>query len=58
MVVTSITYRRKFNLGNYETEDYEITAQVDEGESPTEVLQKLKDWAVEQFLQQHAAKKR
>lgn len=58
MIVTRITYRRKFNLGNYESEDYEITAQIDEGESPTEILQKLKDWAVEQFLQQHAAKKR
>ena len=43
MPYTSITYRRKFNIGNYESEDIEVTYQVDEGdEEPLELIKKVK----------------
>lgn len=53
MKVKSVAYRRKFNLGNYETEDIEVVADLEEGESPTEALDKLKDWVMEGFLESH-----
>jgi hypothetical protein len=58
MKVTHVVYRRKFNLGNYETEDVEVGAEVEDGESPTEVLDKLKDWVLEGFLATHAGRAR
>jgi hypothetical protein len=39
--ITEVTFRRKFNLGNYETEDIEFIATVAEGQNPSEVLQAL-----------------
>lgn len=40
-------------MGNYETEDIEVVADLEEGESPTEALDKLKDWVMEGFLESH-----
>lgn len=37
-----ITYRRNKNLGNYETEHVEISATVDENESPETAFNVLK----------------
>ena len=36
--IKEIAFRRKFNLGNYETFDVELVATVAEGQNPTEVL--------------------
>jgi hypothetical protein len=49
--ITTITakYARKFNLGNYQTADLEITliGDRDEGEDPAAAIQKLQDLARE-----------
>lgn len=42
MKVKTIRYCKKFNLGDYENEDIEITATVEEGDDPKEILKKLK----------------
>jgi len=36
--ITQVTFRRKFNLGNFETEDIEFVATVTPGQNPSEVL--------------------
>jgi len=43
MKIVEVTYRKKYNLGNYETHDIELKALVEDGEDPEEVLNKLKD---------------
>lgn len=42
MKITKITYRRKFNLGDYSNEDIELEAEVTEGEDVQEVFKQLK----------------
>lgn len=44
MRITSITYSRTKNLGNYESERIEATAEVDEDEFNSDALTKLRDW--------------
>jgi Tfp pilus assembly protein PilP len=39
--IKEVSFRRKFNLGNFETEDIEFVATVSEGQNPSEVLQAL-----------------
>ena len=43
MEVKTITYQRVHNLGNYESERFEMTAELDEFESPTEAAENLKE---------------
>ena len=43
MKVKTITYQRVKNLGNYESERLEMTVEVYEDESPTEVAENLKE---------------
>lgn len=57
MEISQITYRRVFNLGNYETEAVEVTALVHFSEQPENVLEQLKSWTTEQFLKHHPAVK-
>ena len=40
-------FTRKFNLGNYETQDIKILAEVDEGENVDEAFLKLKKKVLE-----------
>ncbi len=42
MKVTKVTYARTINLGNYENERIEYTADVDIDETPEEALEQLK----------------
>ncbi len=42
MKVTEVKYARKFNTGNYENEEFGVSALVEDGETPTEVLAALK----------------
>ena len=42
MKIKRICYRRKFNLGNYENEDIEFIADVDEDEDPEQAFKKLR----------------
>lgn len=42
MLITTISYRRTFNLGNYENETIELTAHLDLNESSEEAMEKLK----------------
>lgn len=39
--ITQVTYRRVFNLGNYETAAIELTAAVNEGEVTRTVIDSL-----------------
>ena len=43
MYVKLIRYQRVKNLGNYESERLEMTVEVYEDESPTEVAENLKE---------------
>lgn len=49
MHLTAITYQRVKNLGNYESERFEATAHVDEGEDPDGAYEALKAY-VERHL--------
>jgi hypothetical protein len=43
MIITDVTYSRKKNLGNYESEDITLGARIEEGESVESCLLVLKD---------------
>lgn len=49
MKVTDVRFVRRFNVGQYEHEEYEIRAAVDEGDDPTKVLEQLKKHVAEAF---------
>jgi hypothetical protein len=42
MVITEITYKRIKNLGNYENETLEVTAEIKEGENYLEVIDRIR----------------
>ena len=45
--IKEVSFRRKFNLGNYETMDIELTATVSPGEDAAEVVKALDRKTVE-----------
>ncbi len=49
MKVTTVTYRRIKNLGNYQSETVELTAEVEQGEDYKEVFDKLRQTALEKL---------
>lgn len=42
MFITKISYRRTFNLGNYESETIELSADIEIDESVDDAMEKLK----------------
>jgi hypothetical protein len=46
--ISSVTYARLFNLGNYENERIEASAHVQSEETATETLYDLKEWVLAQ----------
>lgn len=42
MFISKISYRRTFNLGNYENETIEMTAELDAADNASENFEKLK----------------
>ena len=52
MQIKQIQYSRKFNLGNYETEDISYVAELDEEDNPDKAMAELilKVSKVEKFL--------
>lgn len=46
--IKTISYRRVFNRGNYQSEAIEITVEVEEGQNPDEVMAEAKQWVEEQ----------
>ena len=46
--VTEVSFRRKFNIGNYETFDVELVATVGPGQNPGEVINAL-DQATQKY---------
>lgn len=55
MEITSIRYGRKFNLGNFESEEIAFEAVLDDGESPLECLQEMKAAVLEAFKNKEEA---
>jgi len=47
MKIKTIEFTKKFNLGNYETQDINILAEVDEKENVDEAFLKLKKKVLE-----------
>lgn len=43
MKITKVVYHALFNLGDYENEKIELSAQLEEGETPEEVVPKLRE---------------
>lgn len=43
MRVAEVRYSKKFNLGNYESEEFSLSAVLDEGEDAQEILKHLKE---------------
>ena len=43
MKITNVEVTRKFNLGNYETMDIKLAADVEEGDNPESVIISLKN---------------
>lgn len=41
MEIKEVSFRRKFNLGNYETMDVELVATLSPGEEPADVVKAL-----------------
>ena len=42
MKITNVEFARKKNLGNFETQDIKLSADVDEGEDANRVISELK----------------
>lgn len=49
MKVETITYKRVKNLGNYQSETFEATASLDDGDDPRQISQDLKDFVLSQL---------
>jgi len=49
MEITSLRYGRKFNLGNYESEEIAFEGVLEDGESPLECLQEMKSAVMEAY---------
>ncbi len=43
MIIKQVEVARKFNLGNFETQDIKLTADLEEGENETTLIQTLKE---------------
>lgn len=55
MEITSIRYGRKFNLGNYESEEIAFEGVLDDGESPMDCLTEMKAAVLEAFKSKEEA---
>ena len=47
MKITHVEFARKFNLGNFETQDIKIAADVEENEDVNGAIQELKQIALQ-----------
>jgi hypothetical protein len=56
MIITNVSYRRKFNLGNYEALDCELTAAINETDTVEETLDELSSLARDWYLKKTAKK--
>lgn len=46
MQIKTLTYRRIKNLGNYQSETIEVTAELDEADDLTEKFEQLRTWTL------------
>lgn len=56
MIVKSISYQVVKNLGNYESERLEVSADVEEGEKPKDAVMKLRQFVHEEISRAVRAK--
>lgn len=54
--VKEVAFRRKFNLGNYETFDVELVATVSENQNAKDVIKALDDMTIQYRNQQRGVK--
>jgi len=47
MKITNVEFARKFNLGNFETQDIKLAADVEEADNVDKVIETLKQKALE-----------
>jgi hypothetical protein len=47
--ITTITIQKVKNLGNYENVRVDVTATVEEGDTPSMVAQRLHEWVTNQL---------
>lgn len=47
--ITTITYSRTKNLGNYESEKLEVALELEEGQDPNIEAERLKVWVLEKL---------
>lgn len=47
MKITNVEVARKFNLGNFETEDIKLTADIEEGDVVDDVITLLKNQIIQ-----------
>jgi len=47
MKFTNVEFARKFNLGNFETQDIKLSADIEEDEDVAKVIEALKQKALE-----------
>ena len=55
MKITEISYGRTKNLGNYQSERLDVTAEVGDEENPTTTYQQLKAWVAQQLYPESTA---
>ena len=48
MIIKTVEFAKKKNLGNFETQDLKLIADVEEGENPDDVITELKQKILEQ----------
>lgn len=44
MKITTISYNRTVNLGNFESKRQEATAEIEDGEDPAKAAEALRKW--------------
>jgi len=47
--ITTITYSRTVNLGNYESEKLEVALELEEGQDPNIEAERLRTWTLEKL---------
>lgn len=53
MHIIQLSYKRTFNIGNYENEVIEVTVGIGTDDNPEVVLSRMRAWTLERFFEGH-----